>query len=58
MPDISMCRGGDCPIQNDCYRHTATPTEYRQSYLLNPPYDPIKKKCDYFWYNNGYKENG
>ena len=31
MPDITMCTGR-CPISDYCYRHTATPNPYWQSY--------------------------
>ena len=50
MPDITMCPGSDCPLKADCYRHTATPSEYWQSYFLSPPYDG--DKCEYFWPNS------
>lgn len=33
MPDIAMCPGGDCPSKLVCYRHTAEPTPFRQSYM-------------------------
>lgn len=47
MPDITMCAGKDCTLKETCYRHTATPSEYHQSYFLNPP---IKEdKCDHYW---------
>lgn len=32
MPDISMCDNRKCPSSKYCYRFTATPTQYRQSY--------------------------
>ena len=32
MPDIAMCQNGDCPLREGCYRFTATPDQYRQSY--------------------------
>lgn len=31
MPDITMCTG-DCPISDSCYRFTAKPNPYGQSY--------------------------
>lgn len=50
MPDISMCPGDDCPRKEDCYRYTATPSPYRQSYFAKPVYDKKDKaKCTYFW---------
>jgi hypothetical protein len=42
-----MCRGTNCPAKESCYRFTATPNEFRQSYFMEPP---IKDgKCDYYW---------
>ena len=37
MPDISMCRGEDCPKRGSCYRYTATPSSYNQSYFSSSP---------------------
>lgn len=46
MPDITMCRGTDCPYKEGCHRFTAKPSDY-QSYFYTPP---IKDgKCDYYW---------
>ena len=33
MSDISMCSGLDCPVKNDCYRHTA---KYNLNIRVNP----------------------
>ena len=51
MPDITMCSGKDCPVKEMCYRHTATPNEFRQSYFLSPPgvLKDGKFKCDMYW---------
>lgn len=49
MSDITMCRGEDCPIKEQCYRYKATPNEYQQSYFYKIPYDKDKKECDKFW---------
>ena len=47
MPDITMCQGTDCPHKEKCYRYTAKPSEFRQSYFSIPP---IKNgKCDHYW---------
>jgi hypothetical protein len=46
MPDICMCIGGDCPLKETCYRYRAIPTDYRQSYFLNPPYEG--DHCDHY----------
>ena len=54
MPDISMCKGGECPLKETCYRYTAMPGE-RQSYFLIPPFRK-GGACDYFWYNNENKK--
>lgn len=49
MPDITMCNGTDCPHKKNCYRFTATPSEY-QSYFMEPP---IKDgKCNHYWGDN------
>jgi hypothetical protein len=46
-PDIAMCLGTDCPQKESCYRYTAKPNEYRQSYFSVAP---IKDgKCDMYW---------
>lgn len=47
MPDISMCKGTDCPLKETCYRFTAKPSEYRQAYFLTPPNDG--DKCEHYW---------
>ena len=47
MPDICMCNGGKCPNKEHCYRFTATPSEYRQVYFSNPPYEE-GEPCRYF----------
>lgn len=50
MPDITMCKGDDCPKKNSCYRYTAKASEYRQSFFTD---SPIKNgKCEYFWDNS------
>lgn len=63
MPDISMCLGTECAIKDKCYRCTATPSEYLQSYFGEPPFNkgelPFKCKhseyCSYYWPNNKEK---
>ena len=50
MPDITMCKGDGCPVKETCYRYTAKPNEYRQSYFVEVPYkDDV---CDHFWGEN------
>jgi hypothetical protein len=57
MPDITMCDGYNkataniCPLQNNCWRYTATPSEYRQAYFVDAPFidEPDGTSCEYFW---------
>lgn len=46
MPDISMCSNNDCTIKDSCYRFTAKPTEYWQSYTLFK--QELNESCEYF----------
>ena len=55
MPDISMCKGKTCPLKESCYRYTATPNEFRQSYFTAIPYNEETKECKYLMEN---KTNG
>jgi hypothetical protein len=57
MPDITMCMGGDCPLKQDCYRYTAKPSQYLQSYFGEIPYDTEAKECDSFLDNRIQEEN-
>jgi hypothetical protein len=47
MPDIAKCWGENCPIKETCYRFTATPSKWRQSYFAETP---IKEDntCEHF----------
>lgn len=46
-PDITMCKGTNCPYKETCFRFTAKPSEYMQSYFVEPP---IKDgKCEMYW---------
>lgn len=58
MPDISMCNTELCPKRESCYRSTATPSEYMQSYFCEAPFEIIdgEWKCDYYWDNEEYKK--
>ena len=56
MPDISMCKGVNednevCPMKDSCYRHLATPSEFRQSFFMYAPFipEPDGTSCEYFW---------
>ena len=49
MADITKCSDEECPINDTCYRYTAEPNEYYQSYFVNTP---IKEdgSCDHYWH--------
>ena len=50
MPDIAMCRDSGCSLKRQCYRYTAEPKEYMQSYgIFNK--DINKMGCKFFWDN-------
>lgn len=55
MPDISMCANALCPSKNYCYRFTAKPSEFCQSYAGFSPKEG-DDKCDMF-YPNGIDSN-
>jgi hypothetical protein len=60
MPDITMCPGVDCIIKNKCYRYTAPPSEYRQSFFTSSPLqiiDENNQKCDHYWDNTDRRSN-
>lgn len=46
MPDITMCKGKDCPLKETCYRYKAKPSDL-QSYFIEPPYKD--DKCTHYW---------
>lgn len=48
MPDITMCKDDRCPFNRDCFRFTAKPDEYAQSYFTDSPLNVKKGKCKYF----------
>ena len=49
MADITMCKGEGCEAKHTCYRFTALPYEYKQSYFDE---SPIKNNgCDMYWNN-------
>lgn len=52
MADITMCEDKECPFKETCYRFTATPSEYRQSYFKNSPYNSYNLNCEDYWPNN------
>jgi len=54
MADITMCKGTNENICVSCYRRTATPNEYSQSYFIDIPI--IKEgKCDEYISNKGWQ---
>jgi hypothetical protein len=58
MPDISMCKNIHCPLKETCYRFTAKPSEYIQSYSDFAPRITKEGKvvCEYYWKVNPDKE--
>ena len=34
MPDIAMCHGEGCAKRDECYRHRAQPSSFRQAYFI------------------------
>ena len=53
-PDISMCANDKCTLKEECYRYTARPNPYMQSYAS---YEQDKNgKCNDF-YDNKKKLN-
>lgn len=51
MPDISMCENKKCKRRKQCYRYTAKPNKYRQSYAKFE-----EKDCKYFIDNKRIRE--
>ena len=58
MPDISMCNGKGCEFKDSCYRYTAEPNEWRQTYFSEAPYKVIngEQRCKYYWEDKSKKE--
>jgi len=55
-PDISMCSTKECPLHETCYRFTATPSDFRQSYFAGDPRDVKERRpgeeeteCAFYW---------
>jgi hypothetical protein len=57
MPDISKCANENCPMKHSCYRYTAQPSEYWQSYG-SFEYSFVTDSCKYYWYNNKFNKKG
>ena len=52
MPDIAMCTNEEYPLKQKCFRYTAKPSEYRQSYAdFEPIVEDGKVSCGWFWDN-------
>lgn len=47
--DISKCFGKDCPRKETCYRYTAKPSEYYQSYGSFEQNRNSDGDCGYYW---------
>jgi hypothetical protein len=50
MPDISMCKNEKCKLKEECYRFTATPSEFMQAYGVFNCKD--KEVIDTFFWKN------
>lgn len=49
MVDICMCMDKQCPSRVLCYRYTAEPSKYGQSYFGKSPRKKDAMRCDEFW---------
>ena len=48
--DITMCEGVNCPKKHSCWRFTANPTPYYQSYFTHAPFiNDGEFSCEYYW---------
>lgn len=60
MADITMCNNKTCDNREKCYRFTATPNEWRQSYFYKDPEPTISVNsldgetfdCEHFYPND------
>lgn len=56
MPDISMCQNEACPLKKNCYRYTARPSSFLQTYGYFKPDE--EGKCDHYWpQSKNYKDD-
>lgn len=68
MPDITMCKGGACPLRLNCHRYTAKAEELGQSFFVDLPYKMnflfdddnnglgvVTTACSFFWNNKDYE---
>ena len=49
MPDIAMCKGGDCPKKLTCYRYRAVPHVHYQAYGNFHLDVKDGSPCGYYW---------
>lgn len=56
MPDISMCGNKNCPSRKSCYRFTAKPNPYKQTYAFLEVKEG-EKQCDSYWLDDRVKYN-
>lgn len=49
MADITMCNHDKCEKKNECYRYSAVPNEYRQTYLAKPKSACVNNDYKLFW---------
>ena len=42
-----MCKGHDCPLKKDCFRHTRKPDK-DQEYYQSTPYNEYGGNCDFY----------
>lgn len=54
MPDLTLCQGNSCKIKEECFRYTAKPKEFNQSYTN---FHGINEKCEYFIDNKKFVIN-
>ena len=47
MADITLCKGGECPLKETCRRYTTPPNPERQWVFMTIPYED--GKCDMHW---------
>lgn len=70
MADITVCKGGSCPLRLNCYRYTCPKEDLGQSYFIEPPYKMnmmldenfrnfgiVTTACTHFWNNAKYKDD-
>lgn len=46
MTDYTMCPGESCHLKERCYRYTARPDPFWQSWFETPPFDEGSSTCE------------